>query len=462
MLHRDQQHLPQRSHTPTTITRCTKLSLWCQLALLLPVLTLVLFALNKNNLQQLSQSLYTGNNATGALLLCFLLYVLPVTTHAEEPIEADTQTDAELDELVGDPLAADAMPELDIAPPMTTHAEQEPVEKNSTPDAKLDEVVGDPLAADAMPEYDAPPPNPCDRTRDSLEYDPSWYDSSHAVMNTVFCEPALWFDSFYGSDRVLEETGGTYVRWRNDIIQTEGQGTRFRTNLNFSVELPKISQRLQLTFEGDQDQELQDVLPGVQAEDPGNTLGLRLDVKDTARSRFNISVSGKPRVRARYRYTYPLPYDSLIRFTQEVQNEEGVNGARTRLDFEKAFLPVKLFRSTTEGFIAEDFKGVDWSQAFSLFQRLSKKSSVSYETGIVGITEPESLVTNYRLGIRYRQNIHRDWLFFEITPDISWPVELSEDRETVVNDRHSVMSIIIRLEIHFGNTRTRKYSDYIY
>lgn len=410
----------------------------------------------------MSQSPYAVNNATGALLLCFLLYVLPVTTHAEEPIEADTQTDAELNEVVGDPLAADAMPELDIAPPMTTHAEQEPVEKNSTPDAKLDEVVGDPLAADAMPEYDAPPPNPCDRTRDSLEYDPSWYDSSHAVMNTVFCEPALWFDSFYGSDRVLEETGGTYVRWRNDIIQTEGQGSRFRTNLNFSVELPKISQRLQLTFEGDQDQELQDVLPGVQAEDPGNTLGLRLDVKDTARSRFNISVSGKPRVRARYRYTYPLPYDSLIRFTQEVQNEEGVNGARTRLDFEKAFLPVKLFRSTTEGFIAEDFKGVDWSQAFSLFQRLSKKSSVSYETGIVGITEPESLVTNYRLGIRYRQNIHRDWLFFEITPDISWPVELSEDRETVVNDRHSVMSIIIRLEIHFGNTRRRKYSDYIY
>jgi hypothetical protein len=423
----------------------------------------VLFDLNKNNLQQLSQSLYIGNNATGALLLCFLLCVLPVTTHAEQqPVEADTQSDAELDELVGDPLADDAMPELDIAPPMTKHAEQEPVEKNSTSNAELDELVGDPLAADAMPEYDAAHPNPCDRTQDSHEYDPSWYDSSHAVMNTVFCEPALWFDSFFGSDRVLEETGGTYVRWRNDLIQTEGQGTRFRTNLNFSVELPKISQRLKLTFEGDEDQELQDVLPGDQAEDPGNTLGLRLDVKDTDRSRFNISVSAKPRIRARYRYTYPLPYDSLIRFTQEVQNEKGVNGARTRLDFEKAFLPAKLFRSTTEGFIAEDFKGVDWSQAFSLFQRLSKKSSVSYETGIVGITEPESMVTNYRLGIRYRQNIHRDWLFFEITPDISWPVELSEDRETVVNDRHSVMSIIIRLEVHFANTRKRKYSDYIY
>ena len=367
----------------------------------------------------MSHSLYTG---AGTLLLTILLIVVPVTTHAEDsPPAPDSASDTELDELEGDPLAADAAPEQDIAPT-----------------------------------------DPCDRTHDSHEEDPSWYDTSHAVMNTAFCEPALWFDTFYGSDRILAETGGTYVRWRNDFIQTEGQGLKFITNLNFSVALPRISQRLQLTFEGDEDPELEDVLPGGQTPATENTLGLRLDVKDTSRSKFNVSISAKPRVRARYRYTYPLSNESLIRFTQEIQNEKGVNGARTRLDYEKAFLPAKLFRSTTEGFIAEDFKGVDWSQAFSLFQRLSKKSSISYETGVVGITEPDSLVTNYRLGIRYRQNIHRDWLFFEVTPDISWPVELSEDREEIVESRHSVMSIIIRLEVHFGNTASRKYSDYIY
>ncbi len=258
---------------------------------------------------------------------------------------------------------------------------------------------------------------------DTYEYDESWYDSTHAVVNTVFCEPALWFDSFYGSDRVIAEIGGTYVRWRNDFIQTEGQGFKFRTNLNFSVELPRISQRLQLTFEGDQDQELQDVLPGGQEEQDTNTLGLRLDVKDTDRSKFNISVSAKPRIRARYRYTYPATETFLIRFTQEIQNEEGVNGARTRFDFEKAILPNKLFRATTEGFVSEEFNGVDWSQAFSLFHRLSQKGSVSYEVSAVGITKPETLVTNYRLGLRYRRNIHRDWLFFEFTPDVTWPID---------------------------------------
>jgi len=225
---------------------------------------------------------------------------------------------------------------------------------------------------------------------------------------------------------------------------------------------PDYDPAAEVEYEGDEDQDLQDVLPGATEEQDTNTLGLRLDVRDTDRSKFNISVSATPRVRARYRYTYPATETFLIRFTQEIQNEEGVNGARTRFDFEKALLPNKLFRATTEGFVSEEFSGVDWSQSFSLFHRLSQKGSVSYETSAVGITKPENLVTNYRLGFRYRRNIHRDWLFFEFTPDITWPIELSEDRETIITDRHSVLSVIFRLEIHFANTSARKYSDHIY
>jgi len=382
---------------------------------------LVLFALNKHNHQRLPNSLYVLTKATGTVLFV-VLSILTVSAHAEdEPVAPDTISDTELNELEGDPLAADSTLE---------HASE--------------------------------PTDPCDRTMDTYEYSESWYDSTHAVMNTVFCEPALWFDSFYGSDRVIAEVGGSYVRWRNDLIQTEGQGFKFKTNLNFSIELPRISHRLKLTFEGDQDQELQDVLPGTPEEQDTNTLGLRLDVKDTDRSKFNISVSATPRIRARYRYTYPATETFLIRFTQEIQNEEGVNGARTRFDFEKAILPNKLFRATTEGFVSEEFSGIDWSQAFSLFHRLSQKGSVSYEVSAVGITRPETLVTNYRLGLRYRRNIHRDWLFFEFTPDVTWPVTLSDNRETVLVDRHSVFSIVFRLEIHFANTSARRYSDYIY
>jgi len=318
---------------------------------------------------------------------------------------------------------------------------------------------------EAMEEYEIykkqNPEDPCDRRFDTYNYETSWYDETQAYVNSGFCEPALWFDNFFGSDRVFNEgVAGTYIRWRNDFSYDEEEYFKFKSNLSFSVELPGLEQRLRLTFESGDDEDLRDIAPG--QESTNNTLGLQLDVKQNERSKFNVSISLSPRVRLRYRYTYPVFEDFLIRFTQEVQNEEGVNSARTRIDFEKAFVPKRLFRATTEGVVAEDFPGLDWSQAFALFHRLSKKSSVSYEIGTNGITRPDNRIINTRVGIRYRRNIHRDWLFFELTPDITWPLKLSEDRETVLEERHSVLSLIFRLEIHFSSTKKRKYSDYIY
>jgi hypothetical protein len=389
------------------------------------------------------------------LLFGLILMATTSTTQAEdilpEPGNMNDRQDA--DENLSDPGTAAEPPPSDenlIDPGTTTDPSQTDdvntadIDSNATDKARRAEQAAE----------------SCDRTKDILEQESQWYDSAHAYMNTAFCEPAIWFDDFFASDRVFEEVGGSYVRWRNDFIQNEEQGSDFITNLTFSVELPKISSKLKLIFEGDQDQELQDVLPGEPAEASSNTLGLRLDVRDTDRSNFNISVSAKPRIRLRYRYTYPFTDEFLFRFTQEVQNEKGVNGALTRLDLEKAFLPLKLLRSTTEFTVTEDLAGINWAQAFILFQRITRKSSVSYETSAVGITEPQSVTTNYRLGIRYRQNIHRDWLFFEVSPDITWPVTLSEDREEVIEQRRSVVSFLVRVEVHFGNARRRKYSDY--
>ena len=344
-----------------------------------------------------------------------------------------------------------------VSSPALSQQEEQP--GDGQPPADISQPPADPPASSSYAKSTAPV-NACDRTQDLPVDESTWYDSAHAYANTAFCEPAVWFDDFFASDRILQEVAGSYVRWRNDFVLVEGRGFDFNTNLNFSIELPKISSKLKLIFEGDEDPALQDVLPGGQTETQDNNLGLRLDVKDTDRSKFNISVSAKPRIRLRYRYTYPVNDSFLIRFTQEIQNEEGVNGARSRLDFEKAFLPLKLFRSTTEAFVTEDFPGAEISQAFTLFQRITRKSSVSYETSAVGITRPQSLVQNIRLGVRYRQNIHRDWLFFEVSPDVTWPVTLSEDRTTVLEDRRSVMSIVVRVEVHFGNAKRRKYSDY--
>jgi len=303
------------------------------------------------------------------------------------------------------------------------------------------------------------PADPCDRGLDTYDYETSWYDDTQVYVNSQFCEPALWFDNFFASDRLFQEgVAGTYIRWRNEFTYDEEEYFKFNSDLSFSVELPGLENRLRLTFESDEDEALRDIAPG--SQESTSSLGLQLDVKENARSKFNISISLTPRVRLRYRYTYPVLQSVTLRFTQEVQREKEINSARTLFEFEKLFENQLFFRSSSEGKVSEVYDGVDWLQAFVLFQRVNKKTSLSYEVSANGITEPLTLATNYRLGMRFRKNFHRRWLFYEIAPELTWPVNLDEERLEIVGNRRSKWLIFFRLEVHFGNAYKRRYQDY--
>jgi hypothetical protein len=303
------------------------------------------------------------------------------------------------------------------------------------------------------------PDDPCDRGLDAYDYKKTWYDESQIFINSKFCEPALWFDNFFANDRIFKEgVAGTYVRWRNEFTYDEVEYFGFKMSLNFSVELPGINEKLRLTFESDQDENLRDIAPGNGKENP-NQLGLQLDIKKTTRSKFNVSISLSPKIRFRYRYTYPVYEKVIIRFTQELERSKAVNSARSQLDYEHVLKDDLVFRSSTEGTISEDYDGIDWLQAFVLYQRLNKKSSLSYEAGVNGITEPLRLATNYRIAIRFRRNFHREWLFYEIAPEYTWPITFAQQGLMIETERRSKWLILFRLEAHFGNVRDKSYTD---
>jgi len=304
------------------------------------------------------------------------------------------------------------------------------------------------------------PDDPCNRELDTYNYEESWYDKTQVYVNSKFCEPALWFDNFFASDRVFDEgVAGTYIRWRNDFIFDEEENFKYKFRLNASVELPVVTKRLRLTIEGDEDENLRDITPGEDSNN-SNSIGLQLDLTKNVRSKFSVSVSLKPRIRLRYRYTYPVADLVTLRLTQEIQREKTINSAKTLVDAERLLSEELFFRSSTQGEISEEYEGIDWLQAFVLFQRFSKKTSMSYESSVSGITEPRTMAVNYRLGVRYRKNFHREWLFYEVAPEVTWPVTLSDDRQNVLNERRSVWRILFRLEIHFGNAYKKRYQDY--
>ena len=302
--------------------------------------------------------------------------------------------------------------------------------------------------------------NPCDRGLDAHSYEKQWYDESQIYVNSKFCEPALWFDNFFATDRLFDEgVAGTYVRWRNEFTYDEEEYFSYKMRLNFSIELPGFEDRMRLTFEADENEDLRDIAPGSQNE-AENNLGLQLDLKETSRSKFSASISLSPKIRLRYRYTYPIYKHVILRFTQEIQRKQRENSALSLIQYEHTFKQNFLFRSSSQLQVSEEFNGVDWLQALVLYQRINKKTSLSYETSVNGITEPWTLATDYRVAVRFRKNFHRSWLFYEIAPEYSWPVTLGVERAMIEIDRRSKWLLFFRLEIHFGNASKRRYQDY--
>ena len=290
----------------------------------------------------------------------------------------------------------------------------------------------------------APENMPCIR---AVSVDDNYLDISYHYLNSWFCEPANWFDDFFADDRHYEEGHArTRVRWRNDVFFSENKSADFITTLDASMRLPKISKRLKLVFESDEQENLDDVIPTT-TDGAQGSLGFLYDFLDSKKANLSLRLRFTPSITLRFRYTHPISDILIVRFTQNIFKEEGFTGENTRFDFDKSIDKKNVLRFSNQVEIRDNKDGFEWSSGLVLFHKIDEKSAFSYESSIDGETHPSTLATDYRLGVRYRRNFYRDWMFYELAPEVTWPREFIKDK------RHSVAAFTVRLEILFERSR---------
>lgn len=271
----------------------------------------------------------------------------------------------------------------------------------------------------------------------------TYLDTTHSYLSSWFCEPANWFDNFFADDRIYEEGhAGSKLRWRNDLIFNEGSPSEFLTTVSASVLLPKVSKRLKLVFDSEEKDDLSDVLPD-NTDNAQGSLSFLYDFLDSQKANLSLKLRLSPSITLRYRYTNAINDLLLTRFTQSIYREEGAFGTITRFDIDRTIDKQNALRWTNQAEIIEGKDGLEWLSAFVVFHRINDSSALSYEASITGETRPFDLVTDSRLGIRYRRNFHRSWLFYELVPEVTWP------KESITSHRHSVFAFVTRLEIYF-------------
>ncbi len=277
--------------------------------------------------------------------------------------------------------------------------------------------------------------------------DANLIDDVHIYLNESFCNPAIWFDSFFSNERIDEELRpGSSLRWQNDYIEDEFGVSQYTTKLRGSFKLPKASKKLRLVFEGDPEDSVSDIVHS-NTEDTESNIGLLYEFTRSPRASLSSKLSLSPSLTIRYRYSLPVSDHFTSRFTQQLFYKDSAFGASATVDFIYSFSEDLILRQANNLGRTEDDEASKWFSRLTLFQRLNEKSALSYEASYDGTTKPETFATNARIAVRYRRQIYRKWLFFEVAPQVTWP------RELITDKGKKTWALFVRLEANFVNLK---------
>ena len=276
----------------------------------------------------------------------------------------------------------------------------------------------------------------------------TWLDDTHEYVSTSADDFANWIDHFFGSPRDDIETANSTLRLTLENDWEESEGSDSNVRLRGKVHLPRLNERLSLLFT-DEDGETtkeEEALNELTNRPESTRVSLQYTAKEKQRYRIDYRLglrsSLKARASVRYRYQLPVNEKTTHRLTETLYFIDGEGfGSRTRYELDYLLKEEKLLRWSNSARFAEDTDGVEWTTQLTLGKRRGEKSAISGYTWLRGETRPEDLTTSYGVGLRYRRNFHRPWLFYELEPAYAWK------RDEIAADREGVFLFSVRLEI---------------
>ena len=334
-----------------------------------------------------------------------------------------------------------------------------PAEDNAALLQSAPELSGPPApgAAETLPAMPAPAGD------NAAAIDNTWVDRSHDFVEMCLFTAVDWCDRLLGGEPARDAAGPrAAVWWKNDFRYDGLQHYTFRTAFRASIRLPRLTRKLRLVIAAENQGDPTAAIPvdpgtpGANVASPtrASSAGLVYDLFRTERTFFNIGggvqVKAEPDVyaRARFQYAQPLGAGTLGRFTTTgaYHAREGL-GLSNQLDFERRISPETVLLWANSASIAEESNGWSWGTELSLSHMLSGTSILRIGGSVRGETRPSFEVQNYRVYAGYRRAIFRSWLFWELEPDVNWP--LRDD-----GTRDLVWGATMRLELYFLSKRT--------
>ncbi|WP_243338626.1 hypothetical protein [Anaeromyxobacter soli] len=285
----------------------------------------------------------------------------------------------------------------------------------------------------------------------------NWLDASHAFIAERMLAPVIVFDRFFSDETELEaERSLSFVRWRNELKLRRGHPPSYTVGLRADLRLPgmnRVLDRLRFVVEGQTRDAISALLPS-EGEEPTDAVGtggaeLRVRVWEGLLAHgdlgagFLLQLPPGGFVRARLRWAIPVGPLFLTRVaTSGFWRTDTHLGTSLDAALERGIRRYALLRLSGSGRLTQRSRGVEWSSGLAALRAFSPTVAMSIGVGMEGTTRGRPSVDRYSASTRFRTDVYRRWLFFEVEPEVSWPWTPERGREREY-------ALMLRLEVQF-------------
>lgn len=282
-----------------------------------------------------------------------------------------------------------------------------------------------------------------------------WLIEKRNEWSSMIGNTGAQLDLFFSGEEIEYKKNSSYLRLGLETKYSKQGELSFDPVFKFKLDLPTVKKNLKLVFESDipetetlnetnLDRSLQDEDPTLSSATGALQyfFGAAKKWKTSTSLGVRLNLEPNPFWRMRMKRGWKLEHDWHFKIFQGLYyfHDDGW-GETTQFMFEKP-IHSYFFASKSEARWRHNARLMEYAQVFSIQKKLSAIRAMKYELGLLSENQPNVIVTDYYFKTTYRRLLYKDWLFYEVSPELLFP------REDAFKANPSVL---MRIEMIFSN-----------
>ncbi len=263
--------------------------------------------------------------------------------------------------------------------------------------------------------------------------------------DTILEKKVRTVDSFFQSNKYLDETDAAFIRLRTDSFFQSKESNDFNLRLSVQLPLSKTKKSFKIFVDDITLDNAKEILKDSEDDRLAPDIGVHYFAPETygIESRYSLGLSGiDPFVKARYNIPFTFnewlidPVQTFKYSTDDEFEEE------TNIYFDKRFKESSLFRIQLHRKTQTEIDGMDYALSLQYYWSPKEDTGIRLAQSFLGNTkhpyiinknvEPPQTKTygginNYLTSISWRENIWRKWFYYEVRPGVNFDKQYDYD-----------------------------------